>query len=95
MTSNTRSKMGPTGDKHHVRRIRTDETALEAIVGALSAVTGTDQMELPPLYHSVEVDSIDALMDSTTSDLRIEFSHHGHHICIDGDTVSVERVTAE
>lgn len=42
--------------------------ATEAIVKAVATATGTDQLELPPLYSVVDPDALNALFDGPTHD---------------------------
>lgn len=62
------------------------------VLEALEEVTGTDQLDLPPLYETIDTDALDRLvasLDGTEGDGRavLEFSYAGHcvRITADGD----------
>lgn len=70
------------------------QTASLAVIEAVAAVSGTDPLELPPLYDAVNPDALNALFEPHDrrdgSDLRIEFSYNGFDIVVrDGLQVTV------
>lgn len=64
------------------RPLSADATALETVVRLLEQATGGDQLDLPPIYHSVDPDAVDALMESGSEALMISFTHAGYDISI-------------
>lgn len=66
------------------RPLSADTSSLETVVRLLEQATGRDQLNLPPIYHSVDPDAIDALMESGSESLMISFTHAGYDISIAG-----------
>lgn len=71
-----------------------------AVVEKIAALERTDPTELPPLYEAVDTEALDALVESATgsdaTDLRVEFTYHGHQVIVTTDgVVHVEPETAE
>ena len=63
-----------------------------AVVDAVATADGTDPIELPPLYDSVDPDALDTLFERQREgiDLEITFSYAGYGIVVeDGDRVTV------
>ncbi|WP_049922375.1 HalOD1 output domain-containing protein [Halopiger djelfimassiliensis] len=71
-------------------------TATVAVIDAVADAADTDPTTLPPLYHVVDPDALDALFDGRNergaeSPLRIEFSYNGFDVVVrDGPEVVVE-----
>lgn len=70
-------------------------TASIAVIDAISAISGTDPTELPPLYERVDPDALNALFDSRNghgdSDLQVEFSYNGFEVTVqDGPRVTID-----
>jgi hypothetical protein len=67
-----------------------------AVLEALEEVTGTDRLELPPLYETIDTDALDRLFASLSGADDVEpatfqFTYAGHRVTVtaDGDvTVS-------
>jgi hypothetical protein len=59
------------------------EPAAKRVVDAVSAETGRDVLDLPPLAAAVDPDALNAL---TTSDTRavVSFPYAGQHVMVDG-----------
>lgn len=56
-----------------------------AIVQEIAAVEGTDPAKLPPLYDSIDIDALDALVTySDAQDLTIEFDYDAYTIRVEG-----------
>lgn len=78
--------------------VGTAETELtsQAVVSAVAAETGTDPLELEPLYEVFDPDALDALLgwgeSGTTSEpVCVEFTYAGCGVCVTADgTVEVE-----
>ena len=72
------------------------QTASLAVIEAVSAVSGTDPIELPPLYDVVNPDALNALFEPherrTDSNLRVEFSYNGFDIVVRGGSEVVVRL---
>ena len=62
------------------------QTASLAVIEAVAAVSGTDPIELPPLYDAVNPDALNALFEPherrTDSNLCVEFSYNGFDIVV-------------
>lgn len=71
-----------------------DQTASNAVIEAVAAVSDTDPLELPPLYEAVDPEVLDALFEhghAADSDLRVTFSYNGFTIAVrDGPHVTVQ-----
>ncbi|WP_049927107.1 HalOD1 output domain-containing protein [Halopiger goleimassiliensis] len=66
--------------------------AAVAVVDAVSAVSGTDPIDLPPLYETIDPDAVNALLEASDPDspVRIEFSYAGYDVVLrDGPRVTV------
>ena len=62
-----------------------EEAASQAVVEKLAAAEDVDPTELePPLYHAVDPDALDSLVESATGPLTVEFSYYGYVVRIDG-----------
>lgn len=63
-----------------------DQTASLAVIETVAAVSGTDPIELPPLYDVINPDALNALFEPhdrrTGSGLRVEFSYNGFDIVV-------------
>ncbi|WP_440765270.1 HalOD1 output domain-containing protein [Natronorubrum sp. DTA7] len=63
-----------------------DQTASLAVIEAIAAVSGTDPVELPPLYDVINPDALNALFEPherrTGSGLHVEFSYNGFDIVV-------------
>ena len=65
-----------------------------AVLEAVSSATGTDELELPPLYDVVDPDALDALFDgadpSPSDALSVSFSYAGFDVEIEsGPAITV------
>jgi len=65
----------------------TGEDILHRIVSVIEESEDCDISELPPLYDSVDVEALQALMKSGV--VRVEFWHAGYRIVIADGTVTV------
>lgn len=85
------------------RQIRTTWTPPEkphaAIVRAIARARGQDPIALDPLYDSIAVDALDALLTGTRvpnrSAVRVSFFHDGLAITIDGNGALTVAETAD
>ena len=73
-----------------------------AVLEAVSSATGTDELELSPLYEVVDPDALDALFDaadpSPSEALSVSFSYAGFDVEIEGGpatTVTLEESDAD
>lgn len=61
-----------------------ERPASARVVEALALATGTDPLEIEPLYRSVDPDALDALF--RTGDAGwVRFTHHGHEVTVHAD----------
>jgi len=71
--------------------VQNDEHASDALVRAVAVVEGCDQLDLPPLYDTVDPDAIDALFDPSSSravesERTLTIAYHGHEVTVSGDS---------
>ncbi|WP_339102838.1 HalOD1 output domain-containing protein [Haloterrigena salinisoli] len=57
------------------------------IVTRVSEMEGTDPLDLPPLYDSIDPEALDRLADS--SDIRFEYA--GYSIAIENGTIAIDQ----
>jgi len=55
-----------------------------AVTEALASIRHCDPIELEPLYHSIDPEALDAIVDSGDSDLRATFRIDGFEITVTG-----------
>lgn len=65
--------------------IQRDETATEAVVRAVMTASASGIDEIPPLFDSIDPDSLNTICESLSDEYRIEFVHHGFFVTITGD----------
>lgn len=68
-------------------RITDAESTTQSIVSAVATETGTDPLELEPLYEVFDPDALDALLRSqesgtTSAPVRVEFAYEGCEVCV-------------
>lgn len=66
---------------------RPNSTVSARVIDALADAAGTDPMDVPPLYGTVDPDALDRLVASLgdtagTSPATIEFTHADHRVTI-------------
>ena len=67
------------------RRPDTDDgSPSERVILAVAEQTNTDPVELPPLYHTIDPEALDAFL-ATWEDGLIEFQYAGHSVSIECD----------
>lgn len=71
-------------------RVRETESITEAIVRAVSAETGTDVLELPPLYYEVDSEATDDLFTASNgwtrqTDRTVRLEYCGRTVRVQGD----------
>lgn len=71
-----------TGDSTYQFDQSLDKVSL-AVIGAVADATGTDPMELPPLYSAIDTEALDALFASSIG--KVSFSYNGFEILVEGD----------
>ena len=79
----TAGSNSPTSVHHDFTEV---QTASLAVIETVAAVTGTDPIELPPLYDAIDPDALNSLFEPherrTDSDLRVEFSYNGFDLVV-------------
>ncbi|NUC72561.1 hypothetical protein HTZ84_09605 [Haloterrigena sp. SYSU A558-1] len=61
------------------------------IVEQVAEHENVDPVELPPLYDTVDVESLEALFENSHSDIRVQFSYIGYDVTVsDSDSDSIE-----
>ena len=61
------------------------ESASLAVMEALATIRHCEPTELEPLYHSVDPDALDRLVESGTDQLRVTMHIDGFEVVIIGD----------
>ena len=65
-----------------------------AIVEAVSAATGQEPTDLPPLQETVDADALDTLLDGQSSSVAVSFQYADTVVSVDADgsiEVRIER----
>lgn len=74
----------------------TDRLATEAVISTVSAATGVDVLELPPLYDAIDPDALGSLFSVSSGGSRrfrgsVSFAYAGCLVTVDGrGTIEVE-----
>lgn len=73
-----------------VERAGCEETASEAVVSAVTELTGADPKTIEPLYSAVDPDALDALFAADRdgedrSSCRVAFTYCGCDVVVSGD----------
>jgi len=67
-----------------------ESTVSEQIVDHVASATGTDPLELPPLYESVDPDALNALV-SGPGDVEVSFLYADREVCVEsGGEISID-----
>jgi len=61
-----------------------ETTVSERVIEGVASATGTDEMELPPLYESVDTDALNELVESPGY-VEISFVYAGQEVRIEND----------
>lgn len=66
-----------------------DFSITQRILEAVSEETATPVLDLPPLYHAIDPDALEAVLRRPDSDIapaqrRVQFSYAGYRITVDG-----------
>lgn len=74
---------------------RDGEIATEQVIRTVAETTGTDPLELPPLYNTIDPDALDTLVEGMTTG-SISFTYTGCNITVQSDgTVSIDVPSAD
>lgn len=67
------------------------ESATEAVVNAVSELTGSDPMDLEPLYRAIDPDALEAMVATgpveAGAETRVSFSYSGCDVVVSCDGV--------
>ncbi|WP_458205600.1 HalOD1 output domain-containing protein [Haladaptatus sp. NG-SE-30] len=55
------------------------------VVAAVADEADTRTTELPPLYHSIDPDALNEMVERGGNDFTISFSFAGYEVLVDGD----------
>lgn len=72
-----------------------EETISMAVVTAVANATGQSPLEMEPLWESVDVDALEALLwdtDRTGSSLTVSFTYCGREVTVTDDDVQIDRL---
>lgn len=80
----------PSGAVHEFYDAESDDDLGYTVVTAAAAARGTDPVDLPPLYDSVDADALNALVDGAVDrpdavNGRVSFSYAGYEVTVDFD----------
>lgn len=72
--------------------VATTTTLSSAVVRTVAAAEGVDVTALPPLFHAIDPDALDALFRAgpdgggeTRTSGAVTFSYHGYEVTVDAD----------
>lgn len=96
MTDDDRINWGTDGDQLNrdgelTYAIGDDERPSEAVVRAVAAFTDTRVLDLDPLYHAIDPDHVDTLLDGSNGaeHARVSFGFNGCAVTVESETVRV------
>lgn len=76
----------------------TDELAI-TIVKRVAEREGADPIDLDPLYESVDMDALESLVDSSSTDkmqVSVSFTYYDYTVCVDAESgVHVSKSSAD
>jgi hypothetical protein len=75
----------------HSRSIDDDERVSEAVLLAVSAVSGRPPLDLPPLQSSVDVDALNLSFASSSTVEAVRFTYVEHDVLVVPSRVYVRR----
>ncbi|MFB9823158.1 HalOD1 output domain-containing protein [Halobaculum roseum] len=66
-----------------------EATVIHAVVASVASVSGTDPIELPPLYDVIDPDALASLCsgrrsDGSDSSVRVSFEYADHLVTVSG-----------
>lgn len=61
-----------------------ETTVSEQVIEAVAGATGTDALELPPLYDAIDPDALNTLVEGSGG-VTISFVYAGQEVCIESD----------
>lgn len=69
--------------------VRERQTVSERVIQKISTASGTDALELPPLYDAIEPDALDTLVEGM-ADGEVSFTYAGYDVTVASDaTISL------
>jgi hypothetical protein len=69
-----------------------ETSASMAVIATLAEISDVDPTELDPLFHSIDVESLDALFGGASDgDVRVTSTLAGHDVTVTGDSVIATR----
>ena len=90
-------RFSQTDGRGHTRRIRSDETPIEAIVQALESVSGRAPDDLAPLHSAVETDALERLFhsakDEPVAPFRISFTYDDYEVSVNRSAVRLTELS--
>lgn len=89
-TDSTGSTVPSNGAIHDYYDPNSGDTIGYTVVTAVAAARETDPIDLPPLYDSIDVDALDAIVDGAQDrpddvEGRVSFTYAGLEIAVDFD----------
>lgn len=68
----------------------TIDAVSSGIVGALATHAGTDPLDMDPLYNTIDLEALEALL-ADGSDVRVTFEYEGYTVAVEDDsTVTID-----
>jgi|AntRauMinimDraft_4_1070384.scaffolds.fasta_scaffold00087_34 hypothetical protein len=82
--------MTSTINSHETTAIGEEETISQRVINQVAAATGTDPLDLDPLYYSVDPDCLNSIFESDVSapsrnSGRVQFSMAGCEVTVSAD----------
>ncbi|NKE37821.1 hypothetical protein GWG54_18855 [Natronococcus sp. JC468] len=75
--------------KFPIRGTEKDGSTTVEVVEAVAAVLDIPPEELPPLYHTVDADALDALVESGNN-ITVRFEYEGFEVLVKPDEIHLQ-----
>lgn len=74
-------------DEWFVYHLEADETPVEGIIKAISAISDIEPTDIDPIYPAVDPDALDAVFRREPRDTRVAFRYDGYQVEVTSDGV--------
>lgn len=75
--------------KFPTRRTEKDESVTVEIAKAVAKVRDTPPEALPPLYHAIDADALDTLVESG-DEITVRFEYEGFEVLVEPEEIRLE-----
>lgn len=72
-----------------VKRLEYEGKPSQAVITAISELTESSPLDLPPLSESVSADGLDLLFESPVTSLTVSFEYVGYDVTVTTDRVRI------